>query len=65
MQNEQEDKELNNPIKVPENCSKNSNLLEVLENPQEFKGLNQQRPRCGSTCCPAEETQAAAAAGGG
>ncbi|KAM7318642.1 hypothetical protein ACRRTK_021754 [Alexandromys fortis] len=43
-QKEHEDEELNNPMKVLENCTKDSKLeMEVLENLQELKDLNQQQ----------------------
>ncbi|XP_041511053.1 LOW QUALITY PROTEIN: splicing factor YJU2-like [Microtus oregoni] len=44
VQKEREDEELNNPMKVLENCTKDSMLeMEVLENLQELKDLNQRQ----------------------
>lgn len=44
MQKEREDEELNNPMKVLENRTKDSKLeMEVLENLQELKDLNQRQ----------------------
>nr|XP_013814173.1 PREDICTED: coiled-coil domain-containing protein 94-like [Apteryx mantelli mantelli] len=44
MQKEREDEELNNPMKVLENRTKDSKLeMEVLENLQELKELNQRQ----------------------
>ncbi|NWT77230.1 YJU2 factor, partial [Mystacornis crossleyi] len=44
MQKEREEEELNNPMKVLENRTKDSKLeMEVLENLQELKELNQRQ----------------------
>ncbi|ELV09293.1 Coiled-coil domain-containing protein 94 [Tupaia chinensis] len=65
VQKEREDEELNNPMKVLENRTKDSKLeMEVLENLQELKDLNQRQGPLPAAAPPVRGGAPAAGAGG-